>query len=293
MSPPDLEQPAQITSPTNPRVKWLVSLRKRRTRDDEGVTLIEGYDELRLALDVGVSVRTLFYSPELVADRDRLPLVDEAAHGGAEVVSMGKAAFMRASYREGPDGWLAVVADPTRGLDDLTLSDASLVLVCEGVEKPGNLGAMVRTAEAAGVDAVIAASPVADWSNPNVIRASKGTVFAVPIAADTTEAVGSWLRERAVQIVVATPDADTMFTDVDLTGPTAIVVGAEHAGVSGGWLAAADVAARLPMFGQVNSLNVATSAAVTLYEALRQRSSPPHVGPSTDQPDEPPYAERN
>lgn len=272
MSAPDSDQPAQITSPTNARVKWLVSLRKRRVRDDEGVTLIEGYDELRLAIDVGVAVGTLYYSPELVADRDRLPLVDEAARSGAEVVSMGKAAFRKASYREGPDGWLAVVADPTSNLDDLTLSEVPLVLVCEGVEKPGNLGAMVRTAEAAGVDAVIAASPVADWSNPNVVRASKGTVFAVPIAADTTEAVGVWLHERGMQIVVATPDADALFTDIDLTGPTAVVVGAEHAGVSAGWLAAADDAARLPLFGRINSLNVATSAAVVLYEAVRQRS---------------------
>lgn len=266
-----MDQPAQITSQTNSRVKWLVSLRKRRTRDDEGLTLIEGYDELRLALDAGVTVRALFYSPDLV-DQDRLTLVDEAARAGAEVVSLGKAAFAKASYREGPDGWLAVVADPACGLGDLTLPDVPLVLVCEGVEKPGNLGAMLRTAEAAGVDAVIAASPVADWGNPNVVRASKGTVFAVPIAADTTASVVAYLHERELQIVVASPDADALITDIDLTGPTAIVVGAEHEGVSSSWLAAADAVARLPMFGRVNSLNVATSAAVVLYEAVRQRS---------------------
>lgn len=272
MSAPDSHQPAQITSPTNSRVKWLVSLRKRRVRDDEGVTLVEGYDELRLALEVSVAVQTLFYCPDLVADPSRLNLVDEAARAGADVVPMGRAAFVKASYREGPDGWLALVADPTRKLDDLRLSDVPLVLVCEGVEKPGNLGAIVRTAEAAGVDAAIAASPVADWGNPNVVRASKGTVFAVPIATGTSEAVCEWLRQHGLQIVVATPDAATLITDVDLTGPTAIVVGAEHEGVSAGWLEAADAAAKLPMFGRVNSLNVATSAAVVLYEAVRQRS---------------------
>ncbi|MBA2699191.1 MAG: RNA methyltransferase [Nocardioidaceae bacterium] len=272
MSPPDADLPAQITSPTNPRVKWLVSLRKRRTRDGEGVTLIEGYDELRLALDAGVSLRTLFYCPDLVGDPARLALVDDVAHHGAEVVSMGQAAFVKASYRDGPDGWLAVVRDPASRLADLSLSDEPLVLVCEGVEKPGNLGAMLRTAEAAGVDAVVAASPVADWNNPNVVRASKGTVFAVPVAAGTAKAVRAWLHERGLRVVVATPDADALVTDIDLTGPTAIVVGAEHEGVSAGWLEAADAVARLPMFGQVNSLNVAASAAIVVYEAVRQRS---------------------
>ncbi len=274
MSSLDAHHPAKITSPTNPRVKWLVSLRQRRTRDSERATLVEGYDELRLALDVGVVPQTLYYSPDLVTDAERLPLIDEAARLGAEVVAMGPAAFAKASYREGPDGWLAVIPDPTRELCDLTLSATPLVLVCEGVEKPGNLGAMLRTAEATGVDAVIAASPVADWGNPNVVRASKGTVFAVPIATGTTGEVQAWLHDRGVQSVVATPDADDLITDVDLTCATALVFGAEHEGLSDSWIGVADFVARLPMAGRVNSLNVSTSAAVALYEAVRQRGTP-------------------
>ncbi len=272
MSTYDDRGPRQITSPANPRVKWLQSLRKRRTRDSEGLTILEGYDELVLALDAGVRPRSLFYSPG-VADADHQSVIDRVTKLGSELVELGGAAFARASYRESPDGWLAVVQDPATGLDDIALGPNPLVLVCEAIEKPGNLGAMLRTAEAAGVDAVISASSVADWGNPNVVRASKGTVFAVPVAAAPSEEVLTWLRGHRLRIVTASPEAEILITAVDLSGPTAVVVGAEHDGVGTSWLDAADNAARLPMFGHVNSLNVATSAAIVLYEAIRQRSS--------------------
>ncbi len=259
-----------ITSPTNSRIKWLVSLRKRRTREVEGVTMIEGHAELSLALAAGVEPRQLFYCPALVGDPQALLAQIDAT--ATQVKSVSEAAFAKASYRESPDGWLAVVKDPMRRLDELTLNVQALVLVCESIEKPGNLGAMVRTAEAAGLDAVIAASPVADWGNPNVVRASKGTVFAVPIASASSDSVRAWLTASGLQVVTATPDTDDLITDVNLTGPTAIVVGGEHEGLSETWRDAADIAARLPMAGRVNSLNVASSAAVALYEAVRQRS---------------------
>ena len=275
------DQAVDITSPANPRVKWLQSLRRRRVRDDERVTVVEGYAELGLALDAGVRPRLLVTCPE-IAEAVELGLTERARAAGAEVVTMGRAAFAKASYRESPDGWLAVVPDPARPLADLdpvlTRLDGQppVVLVCEAVEKPGNLGAMLRTAEASGVDAVIAASPVADWGNPNVVRASKGTVFAVPIAAAAADEVIGWLRGHGLHIVVATPDTEREVSDVDLRGPTAVVVGAEHDGVSAGWFDPARVgpdatAARLPMVGRVNSLNVATSAALVLYELSRQR----------------------
>ncbi|MBA3309162.1 MAG: RNA methyltransferase [Nocardioidaceae bacterium] len=262
-----------ITSPANPRVKWLVGLRKRRARDAEGVTVVEGFEELTLALDAGVRPLALYFCPDLVADDTRLSTVERVAAGGIEVVELGKAAFEKASYRESPDGWLAAVPTPGRAVSELAVGPDPLILVCESIEKPGNLGAMLRTAEAAGVDAVIAASPLADWGNPNVIRASKGTVFALPVAAASSTEVAAWLRERHIQIVVASPGADALVTDLDLTCGTAVVVGAEHAGVSAAWLELTDHAARLPMFGRSNSLNVATSAAIVIYEALRQRAS--------------------
>ncbi len=252
-------------------MRWLVSLRKRRARDVERLTLVEGVDELRLALEVGVKPRQLYWCDALVHDTTKHDILTRVTALGCEVVSLGEAAFVRASYREAPDGWLAVVESPECGLDDLQLGSCPLVLVCESVEKPGNLGAMLRTSEAAGVDAVVAASPVADWGNPNVVRASKGTVFAVPVAAASGGEVIDWLRGNGLTIVVATPDGTELVTAVDLTGPTAVVVGAEHSGVSSRLLAAADATIAVPMFGHVNSLNVATSAAVVLYEAVRQR----------------------
>ncbi len=267
----DVDDSRQITSTTNPRVKWLVSLRKRRTRDAERVAVVEGLAELTLALDVGVRPRQVFWCPAMVSEPARSVVLDRVARLGSEVVALGGAAFAKSSYRESPDGWLAVVGDPVSPLADLRLGARPLVLVCEGVEKPGNLGAMLRTAEAAGVDAVVAASPVADWGNPNVVRASKGTVFAVPIAAAPNSEVVGWLRQHGMTIVVATPDAERLVTDVDLTGPTALVVGAEHGGVSGEIAGVADIRAALPMRGRVNSLNVAASAAIVLYEAVRQR----------------------
>jgi TrmH family RNA methyltransferase len=265
---------AMITSAVNPRVKWLVSLRRRRTRDAAGVTVVEGWDELRLALDAGVAPRQLFWCDALADPTTTQALLPRVTALGSEVVALGPAAFAKASYRDSPDGWLAVVDAPGVPLDAVTLGARPLVLVCEAIEKPGNLGAMLRTAEAVGVDAVVAASPVADWGNPNVVRASKGTVFAVQVASGPTEEVVAWLRRRALSILVATPDASTAVTDVDLTRPVAVVVGAEHAGVGAWLLEAADETASLPMVGRVNSLNVAASAAVVLYEAVRQRTAP-------------------
>jgi TrmH family RNA methyltransferase len=261
----------EITSPTNPRVKWLVSLRRRRTRDIERLIVVEGFDELTFALDAGVVPRQVFWCEALAHPATRETLRRRIAGLDSQVVSLGPAAFAKASYRESPDGWLAVVDVPDVPLDDIVLSDNPLVLVCESVEKPGNLGAMLRTAEAVGVDAVVAASPVADWGNPNVVRASKGTVFAVPVASGSIPQVVRWLREHGLAIVVATPDAPSLVTNVDLTGPLAVVVGAEHAGVGPHLLGAADETASLPMVGRINSLNVAASTAVVLYEAVRQR----------------------
>lgn len=262
---------SEITSPANPRVKALAALRKRRVRDTEGVTLVEGYDEISLAVAAGVRVLALYHCPSFDTDDAHRGLLSALGQTGADSVILGSAAFRRASYRESPDGWLAVVPRPDRPLESLTLGSPPLVLVAEAVEKPGNLGAMLRTADAAGVDAVVSASPVTDWGNPNVVRASKGTVFAVQASVAPTAEALDWLRSKAIRVLVATPEAERSYTEVDLTGPLAVVVGAEHEGVSGTWHDAADVTVTIPMVGRVNSLNVATSAALVLYEAVRQR----------------------
>jgi TrmH family RNA methyltransferase len=260
-----------IASPSNARVKQLVSLRKRRTRESESLWLVEGYAELRLALDAGVRPRSLFYCPALVRLPAQLDVFDTRAVRDAEIVVLSRAAFERASLRDSPDGWLAVVPAPAHGLGRLQLSRRPLLLVCESVEKPGNLGAMLRTADAIGLDAVIAAAPVTDWGNPNVVRASKGALFAVPIASASAQQVATWLADNRVHVVAADPEADALVTDLDLTGPTAVVVGAEHDGLTTIWSGANVTSAKLPMTGRVNSLNVSATAAVVLYEAIRQR----------------------
>ncbi|WP_141790142.1 RNA methyltransferase [Oryzihumus leptocrescens] len=261
-----------ITSAANARLKSLTALRRRRTREETGTTLIEGYDELSLALDAGVLPRTIYYCPELMLEPVvQQDVVRRVAARGVETVQLGRVAFEKVAYREGPDGFLAVVDSVVRSCADLTVGPAPLALLCQGVEKPGNLGAMLRTADAAGVEAVIAADPVTDWGNPNLVRASKGTVFSVPVASDSTEATLAWLRDNGIALVATTPDTDLDYTDVDYTGPVAISVGAEKYGLTGEVLAAADYKVRIPMVGRANSLNVATSAAIVLYEAVRQR----------------------
>ena len=267
-----MPEPTIITSPANPRVKALAALRRRRTRDEQGRTLVEGHEELDLALRAGVVPETLYVCPELMGDRARTSdVVGRAARLGAELVQLSRPAFEKAAYREGPDGFLAVVPTVDRRCADLDLPDDPLVLVCQSVEKPGNLGAMLRTADAAGVAAVVAADPVTDWGNPNTVRASKGTVFAVPVASDGTATTLAWLRAHGIPLVAATPDSETEHTQVDWTGPVAVAVGTEKEGLTREVLDAADHRVRIPMVGRADSLNVSTSAAILLYEAVRQR----------------------
>jgi TrmH family RNA methyltransferase len=262
-----------ITSPANARLKSLVALRRRRAREDAGLTLIEGYDELSLALDAGVVPRTVYYCPELMLDpADQQDVVWRVRSMGSDTQQLGRVAFEKVAYREGPDGFLAVVDSVVRSCADLAVpGPAPLALICQGVEKPGNLGAMLRTADAAGVEAVVAVDPVTDWSNPNLVRASKGTVFSVPVASAGTPEALTWLSEHGIPLAATTPDTDLDYTDVDYTGPIAIAVGAEKYGLTDEILTAATYRIRIPMAGRANSLNVATSAAVVIYEAVRQR----------------------
>ncbi len=260
----------EITSPANPRVKYLSGLRRRKLREDAGVTLVEGYEEIALAMSAGVTLVAIYYCPAL-AEPGEQALADEAARQGTEVIRVSREVFGKVAYRESPDGWLAVAPAVGTELRDLRLGERPLVLICQGVEKPGNLGAIVRTADAAGVDAVIATDPVTDWGNPNVVRASKGTVFAVPVASATSQQAKAWLAEHGLAVVAAAPGADLLVTDADLTAPTAIAVGAEKHGLSREWLDLAAVRVKIPMFGRADSLNVTTSAAIVTYEAVRQR----------------------
>ena len=269
-----------LTSPANPRLKALVGLRRRRARDEAGLTVVEGHEELALALAAGVAPQTLYvcselFSPSGIAGSQLIgsqpEFVSAARAAGSEIVTLSRVAFEKVAYREGPDGLLGVLPAVDRPLSGLTLPVDPLVLLVEGGEKPGNLGAMLRTADAAGVDAVVAADPVTDWGNPNVVRASKGTVYAVPVASASTAETLAWCRARGIRLVVTTPETDVLYSDISLSGAVAIAVGAEKHGASEELLAAADVRVRIPMSGRANSLNVAESAAIVLFEAVRQR----------------------
>ena len=255
-----------IISLQNPKVKYIVKLREdKRQRQRDGVMLVEGYDELTLALDSGLKPQSLLTAPELVSRSIDIR--------NAEVTTVSRAVFEKMSYRDNPDGWMGIFPTPKNTLDDLKLSASPLVIVAESVEKPGNLGAILRTADAAHVDAVIVCDPRVDLWNPNVIRASRGAVFAVPTVEAESSTALAWLRLRKMRVLAATPSADVLYTDVNLSEPVAIAVGTEDEGLTDFWMQNADVKVKIPMLGKVNSLNVSIATALITYESVRQRNS--------------------
>ncbi|MEK7785666.1 MAG: RNA methyltransferase, partial [Chloroflexota bacterium] len=221
-----------ITSPQNPKVKHALKLRERRQRKRDGLMLIEGYDELRLATASGVRLQTLFYCPALFGAVAKEALLAHARQAGAELLEVSRSVFEKMAYRENPDGWLGIAPALRGALADLHLSANPLLIVAESVEKPGNLGAILRSADAAGVDGLILCDPTIDLGNPNVVRSSRGTIFSVPVAEATSAETLAWLRERGIKVAAATPEAAEPFTEVDLSGPVAIVVGTEREGLS-------------------------------------------------------------
>lgn len=257
-----------ITSQQNQRVKHVVKLREdKRQRQRDGLMLVEGYDELTLAIAAGWEPRTIYTAPELASRQI------EALK--AETITVNRAVFGKISYRENPDGWLGVFPIPERLLEDLEVAHAPLIIVAESVEKPGNLGAILRTADAAGVDAVLVCDPRVDLWNPNVVRASRGAVFTVPAMEVDNASALSWLRSRGTRILAASPSAASIYTEVDLARPVAFAVGTEDKGLSNFWLSHADSTVKIPMAGKVNSLNVSTAAALLVFEAVRQNVHKP------------------
>ena len=254
-----------ITSLKNSRVKHIVKLRDdKRQRRQDSLMLVEGFDEIQLALSAGHQPQSIYSAPELVS-RD-MSEVD------AEKITVSRAVFEKMSYRENPDGWLAVFPIPSVSLAELRLSDAALVIVAESVEKPGNLGAILRTADAAHVDALLVCNPRVDIWNPNVVRSSRGAVFSVPTVECDNASALEWLREHQIQVLAATPSAEKIYSDINLSEPVGVAVGTEDEGLSDFWISQADVRVTIPMMGKINSLNVSVSTAIILYEAVRQRS---------------------
>jgi TrmH family RNA methyltransferase len=256
-----------ITSLQNDRVKQLVKLREdKRQRQRDGLMLVEGWDEINLALAAGYVPQTLITCPELAKSEFR--------NLNSELLIVTPPVLEKISSRENPDGWMAVFTTPVRLLADLQLREQQpMVIVAEAVEKPGNLGAILRTADAAGVDALLVCDPRADLYGPNVVRASRGTVFSVPLAQGSSQEVYDFLKQHGLRIVAATPGAERIYTAEDLRGPIAIAVGTEDAGLTDFWLQSADATVLIPMSGKVNSLNVSIATALIVYEAVRQRGT--------------------
>ncbi len=259
-----------ITSTANPRVKAVAALRNRRDRDASGTFPIEGRRAVERALAAGWPLTDAYVAPELLdeAGRRTLALLTDS---GVRITELGIDAFHKAAYRRHPDGILAIGAIPDLGLDELDVGAQPLILVVEAIEKPGNLGAMLRTSDAAAVTAVLVADATADPWNPNTVRASQGALFSVPLAMATSEEAATWLDERRIRIVATRLDTTARAPwAIDLTGPVAIVVGSEHAGLSNAWRGRETV--HIPMAGTIDSLNASVAAAVIVYEALRQRT---------------------
>jgi RNA methyltransferase, TrmH family len=282
-----------ITSLKNPRVQEAVKLRERRQRDRSNRFLIEGYRELRRAVDAHVPMIEIYSCPDLyLGVNERQLLIDAQIHCNADVIEVNAPVFAKMAYRERPEGLLAVATIPEWSLDTLDERSQSrraartgsgeltnaLYVVAVGIEKPGNLGTMLRTADAVGADGVIVCDRCTDVFNPNVVRASTGTLFTVPIAEATTDELLLWLKARNIRSVATTPDTNLLHSDATLTGPLAVLVGTEQLGLSDQWLSASDVKVRIPMLGTADSLNAAIATAVVLYEAIRQRSSDNQLG---------------
>ena len=261
-----------ITSPSNPKLKYVVKLRTCSAREQSGEMIVEGYRECRRALDAGYRPRAIFHCPELYLKNEHEPaLVADCAARGAEVFACSKACFAKIAYKERPDGLLMVGPHVSVRLKDLNLPANALVIVTEAIEKPGNLGTILRSADAANAAAVIVCDRATDVHNPNVVRASTGTMFTVPIVEASGDEALAFLKARGFQVLAATPHAERLHFEVDLTGNVAIALGAEQYGLTAKWMDGADLRVRIPMLGTADSLNVSAAATILVYEAVRQR----------------------
>jgi TrmH family RNA methyltransferase len=252
-------------------VKAAVRLRERREREATGLTILDGAREILRALDAGVRVETAFLAPDLLRSPEAHAVAGRLARRET-TVEVNPVVLAKVAFGDRSDGIVAIVDTPRLGLADLTLPADPLVVVVEGVEKPGNLGAILRSADGAGADAVIVADPLTDAFNPNAIRASLGTIFALPVVTATTAEAIAWLRAASIRPVATIVEASVPYTEADLRGPLAIVLGSEAEGLGAAWRIPEVSAVSIPMAGIADSLNVSVAAAVVLFEAVRQRN---------------------
>jgi TrmH family RNA methyltransferase len=254
----------QITSLQNPKIKQLLLLQQKSSeRRKTGLFVVEGQQELQHCISTGYEVDTIFWCSALMPD----------FHCPANVrcFEVSREVYEKMAYRGSTEGVIAEVRTKSLQLEDLKLGNHPLIVVLESVEKPGNLGAVLRSADASGVDAVVVCDPLTDLYNPNLIRSSVGAAFSVPCVACSSEACIAFLKQRNIKILTAQLQDSHLYYDTDMTVGTAIVMGTEHDGLTDQWRQAADAHIRIPMLGQIDSLNVSVSAAILMFEAVRQR----------------------
>lgn len=257
----------RITSAQNPKIKMLLELQaKSKARKQSGLFVVEGVREIEHCVCCGYEIHTLFVCPEICGTS----AVEELAQS-PQIIEVSQQIYDKLAYRGGTEGMIAEVKAKAHSLEQLKLKKNPVVMVLESVEKPGNLGAVLRSADAAGADAVIICDPLTDLYNPNLIRASIGAIFTVPVAACSSEEAIRFLKDRNFKILTAQLQDSHLYYDTDMTGPTAIVMGTESTGLSDLWRKAASAHIRIPMLGRLDSLNVSVSAAILLFEAIRQR----------------------
>lgn len=274
----------QITSVQNPKIKELLALQeKSRLRREKGVFVVEGRRELEHCINAGFKLRTVFICPEIagVTDSVRMsvgiiptdPFIMSLSLAGGSIIEVSRAVYDKVAYRGGTEGVIAEVYSKENSLDSLELGENPLVIVLEGVEKPGNLGAVLRSADAAGADAVLICDPLTDIYNPNLVRASIGAVFTQQIACCASTDAITFLKEKGIKIYTAQLQDSEWYYDTDMCCGTAIAIGTEATGLTDQWREAADAHIKIPMLGRLDSLNASVSAAILLYEAVRQRNS--------------------
>ena len=258
----------QITSSQNPFIKSLVQLQeKAKSRKQSGTFLIEGKREIELAIKGNYELETVLFLPELISDE----VLSKLSKSQINLIEINKEVYQKLAYRDTTEGIIAVAKTKSLALQDLKLPENPLILVMESIEKPGNIGAMLRTCDAANIDAVIIANPKTDLYNPNIVRSSVGCLFTNQIATGSTEDVIQFLKEKNIAIFGATLQNSNFYHTQDYTIPTALVVGTEATGLTQAWRDAATQNVIIPMQGEIDSMNVSVASAILLFEAKRQR----------------------
>jgi len=264
-----------LTSAQNPKIKELLALQeKSKLRRENGLFIVEGRREIEHCINAGYMPKALFVSGEIISENDLMSVVSkaEASNPKCNIFQLPAFIYDKIAYRGGTEGVVAEMYWKDRTLDAITLKENPLIVVLESVEKPGNLGAVLRSADAAGADAVIICDPLTDLYNPNLIRSSIGAVFTRQIAVASSEDTIAWLKRKGIQILTAQLQDSEWYYSTDMKNGTAIVMGTESTGLTDIWREAADAHIKIPMLGELDSLNVSVSAAILLFEAVRQRN---------------------